>query len=123
VPNRRVNDEHGHAAGDEVLVAIANRLRSVVRDGDIVARLGGDEFGVLLRVAGGSDVASELTDRIGRQLAEPVLVGGSLVEVGASVGVASGGLDDDAEDVLARADAAMYRAKRAEPFDREHATG
>jgi diguanylate cyclase (GGDEF)-like protein/PAS domain S-box-containing protein len=113
---KRVNDEHGHATGDVVLVAIADRLRAAVRDGDLVARMGGDEFAVLVR-GGAAPVAADVADRISRMLAEPMNVNGPSLEVGASLGVAIAGPDDDAEDVLARADAAMYRAKRADPTE------
>ena len=112
---KRVNDEHGHATGDVVLVAIADRLRAAVRDGDIVARMGGDEFAVLVRLGGAATVVADVAERISRMLAEPMSVKGASLEVGASIGVAIAGPDDDAEDVLARADAAMYRAKRANP--------
>ena len=114
---KRVNDEHGHATGDIVLVAIGDRLRAAVRDGDLVARIGGDEFAVLVRLGGAAILAADVAERISRSLAEPMLVAGISLEVGASIGVAIAGSDDDAEDVLARADAAMYRAKRADPSE------
>jgi diguanylate cyclase (GGDEF)-like protein len=114
---KRVNDEHGHAAGDEVLVVVAHRLRAAVRDGDVVARLGGDEFAILVDLGTSSDVAVDLAERVGRLLAAPIPVAGGWLEVGASIGVAVAAPDDEAEDVLARADAAMYRAKRGSPFE------
>jgi diguanylate cyclase (GGDEF)-like protein/PAS domain S-box-containing protein len=114
---KRVNDEHGHAAGDEVLVVVAHRLRAAVRDGDVVARLGGDEFAILVDLGTSSDVAVDLAERVGRLLAAPIPVAGGWLEVGASIGVAVAAPDDEAEDVLARADAAMYRAKRGTPFE------
>lgn len=101
-----VNDVHGHAAGDEVLEAVALRLRRVVQTGDVVARIGGDEFVVAHR----GDLIPGLTDRIRTAVSAPVaLTIGATVRVGASIGVASG---DTPEAVLAAADEAMYRAKK-----------
>lgn len=108
-----VNDEHGHAAGDQVLRQVADRLASVVRPNDTLARLGGDEFVVVLE---GLDEAGAdlLVERIRRVLAVPMAVSDQdrPVTVAASIGVAAAGPDETAADLLARADAAMYEAKR-----------
>ncbi len=109
-----INDGHGHAVGDMVLVETANRLRSVLRGSDILARLGGDEFTVLMQglddVAHAEMVAHKLLSR----LAEPYLVNGYEVFPGASVGIAAAPLDaSDAESLLRYADMAMYQAKEA----------
>ena len=109
-----VNDTYGHAAGDEILKAVADELTARARDTDTVARIGGDEFGVLLPGAGpdeGAAVAGELAARIrGRE----VIVAGHALRVTASVGVALlnatvGGRS--ADEVLVDADLAMYEAK------------
>ncbi len=116
---KQVNDLLGHAAGDRVLEMVATRLRATLRSADLVARQGGDEFLVLAAdIAGtpsGEDstrVAKKLRDRIALALNDDMTVDGTLVRVGASVGVAIYPRDaDDADRLLAHADAAMYRAK------------
>ena len=118
---KTVNDTLGHPAGDRVLVEVARRLRVVCRDDDLVARLGGDEFVVLLarphRAPGAEASAEALSRRLVEVLAEPFEVGGHVVALGASVGLAhaeelAGG--EAAGDALLRdADVAMYAAKAA----------
>ena len=114
-----VNDTLGHAAGDEVLVEVADRLRAVCREEDLVARLGGDEFVVLLSSADADAdaVAVTLADRLVVALAQPFLVAERLVTLGCSVGVAYArdlGSEADRGDALLRdADIAMYAAKAA----------
>jgi diguanylate cyclase (GGDEF)-like protein len=108
---KKVNDSYGHAAGDALLVAVAQRLRDCVRPGDTVARLGGDEFAVLLADTP-PEHARALADRIGLTLAVPVEVEGHLLSVGASIGIATGDRAD-ADRLLRDADAAMYAAKRS----------
>ncbi|WP_432487320.1 diguanylate cyclase domain-containing protein [Kineococcus sp. SYSU DK018] len=107
-----VNDGHGHAAGDELLRCVAQRLRLAVREGDLCARLGGDEFAVLVRGLAGAAV-TDLAGRLVEALCEPVPVPGGPVRVGASVGVAHRGPGEDAEQVVQHADVAMYAAKAA----------
>ncbi len=106
-----VNDARGHAAGDELLVAVGERLRGCVRPGDEVARLGGDEFAVVM--ADGPDAALRLGERMLAALADPVLIGGRPVGVHVSVGVADTGTaaDRNALTLLRNADLAMYLAK------------
>ncbi len=103
---KRVNDEWGHAAGDHVLAVTAERLRASVRPEDVVARLGGDEFVVLVRKSDGSDLA----DRLLSIVSEPIVWATRELVVGCSVGVA---VADSAitSDLLACADAALYRSK------------
>jgi len=112
-----VNDELGHAAGDEVLVEVARRLRGVVRDVDTVARLGGDEFVIICENLPMGD-ESIVIGRLDQALSVPMLVRGTQVSVGASVGVARTA-DPEAEldDLVALADQDMYRVKaeRARP--------
>lgn len=113
---KQVNDAHGHAAGDELLISLARRLEGAVRPDDLVARLGGDELTVLLPAPTSADEAGHVAGRLVRVIGEPVTLDavGETVRVSASVGVAlSGPGRERPEQVLAAADAAMYRAKRA----------
>jgi diguanylate cyclase (GGDEF)-like protein/PAS domain S-box-containing protein len=108
---KQVNDEHGHAAGDELLRRVAERLRSAVRDGDIVGRIGGDEFLIVCPEIGGHEPAVRLAQRIAELLRRDVALstGGRQ----ASIGVAwSSGEQVGAEALIARADRAMYESKR-----------
>ncbi len=108
-----VNDALGHGNGDRLLVMLGDRLRSMLRPGDTIARLGGDEFGVVLAGLAGERVAVERLDAIRRALGEPITVDGVPLVVEASVGLAIAPADgQDAETLLARADLAMYVAKR-----------
>jgi diguanylate cyclase (GGDEF)-like protein/PAS domain S-box-containing protein len=119
-----VNDSLGHAAGDELLLALAQRFKSAVRGGDLVSRFSGDEFVVLCRNVPDVDVAVSLATEYSRLLAEPVrLSTGRSVVVTSSVGIAfvSRGLQS-AQDILQQADVAMFQAKnkgrsRVEVFD------
>jgi diguanylate cyclase (GGDEF)-like protein len=106
-----INDSRGHAAGDELLTTVSQRLESCVRSVDQVARLGGDEFAVV--VAGSACTAAEIGGRVLSALAEPVVVDGRPVHVRVSIGVAdsvSAG-DRSADTLLRNADLAMYLAK------------
>ncbi|HEU4657096.1 MAG TPA: EAL domain-containing protein [Capillimicrobium sp.] len=117
-----VNDTIGHSAGDTVLCEVADRLRALVRGGDIAARLGGDEFVVACAgVTDERDVAA-LAERIVAAFADPFHAGGRSWHLAASVGVALGGDGATADELLRDADLAMYRAKdhgggRYEIFD------
>jgi len=108
---KTVNDSYGHEAGDRLLVTVAERLRAVVRPGDIVARLGGDEFVVVAEQLPHSAAVRALAERVRAAVAQPVSLGDAIVLPGGSLGVAVADPDDDARSVLRRADAAMYRAK------------
>ena len=106
-----VNDRLGYAAGDQLLLEVATRLRAVAREGDTVARLGGDEFALLLEDTG-IEGAREVADRIHDRLSRPVVLAGETLAVSASIGLA----DVFAEGVtgvelLQHADVAMYLAK------------
>ncbi len=110
---KRVNDEHGHAVGDELLVSVAQRLQREVREGDTVARYGGDEFVVLCEDLINEHTAEPLARRLASSVAEPMTVGERLLEITASIGVVvEGDPGADPEALLARADAEMYRHKR-----------
>jgi diguanylate cyclase (GGDEF)-like protein/PAS domain S-box-containing protein len=104
-----INDERGHHAGDQVLIAVAHRLAALAGAGGSAIRLGGDEFAVILPGTAVA-VAQSLADLITSSLAEPIPLPGGPVTVGASVGAASGPAGD-AEQLLREADAAMYRVK------------
>lgn len=109
---KAVNDKHGHAAGDAVLVEVARRLTSIVRAGDIVGRFGGDEFAIVLEPITGSQDALVMAERVLRVLSEPTTFNDIELTCLPSVGLALSGEGVDAEALMARADHAMYRAKR-----------
>jgi diguanylate cyclase (GGDEF)-like protein len=115
---KEVNDTYGHAGGDQVLREVASRLRGAVRSNDTVARLGGDEFAILLTDVAGADATGT---RLLALLAQPLDLDGVLVAVGGSVGFAA--YPDDAvtfEELLHRADVAMYEAKQQRGAYRRH---
>jgi diguanylate cyclase (GGDEF)-like protein len=110
---KTVNDSLGHAAGDELLVSAASRLRACLRPEDLVARLGGDEFAVMIEEGHDAEAAAV---RVARRIMEafvlPVGVGSESVAVYVSVGIAtSHGADFSAEELIRDADVAMYKAK------------
>jgi diguanylate cyclase (GGDEF)-like protein len=109
---KEVNDTLGHAAGDELLRIMANRLRAAVRPADLVARLGGDEFALLLDGIAGGTAALLLAERTVAALARPVEMHGVAVHVGASIGVAQRSGAADPVELMRQADVAMYAAKR-----------
>lgn len=108
---KAVNDSRGHEAGDGLLRAVADRLRSAVREGDTVARLGGDEFAVLLDGAD-QQTAEEIASRLIGSLSAPVRLGAATVAITASAGVAQAAPGDTTEALLRRADTLLYQAKR-----------
>ncbi len=122
---KRVNDSFGHAAGDELLVEVANRLRSCIRPEDTVARIGGDEFAILLEGMAESTDATRVACRIQQDLAAPICAGDYEARASASIGIVLGtGAYETPEQLLRDADTAMYRAKstgrgRYEIFDRQ----
>lgn len=108
-----VNDNLGHAAGDEVLIHIANTMRSLVRKGDSLARLGGDEFMLVLCDLGASDDAVRVAEGLLRAIDKPISVLDQKVHVTASIGISIFPADaTQAEELIERADRAMYAAKR-----------
>ena len=114
---KTVNDTLGHHAGDQLLLAVAKRLSSVIPPHDMLARLGGDEFAILLTpTSGGTPLANQATDlaeEILKALQDPILVSARSIDVTASIGVAvaHGGISTD--QLVTWADAAMHEAKRA----------
>ncbi|MGI8664482.1 MAG: putative bifunctional diguanylate cyclase/phosphodiesterase, partial [Jatrophihabitans sp.] len=108
---KNVNDRCGHGIGDQVLVEVGARLRSVIRAGDTAARLGGDEFAILMDAAD-LDAAQELAQRVQGVLAPPVVINDQTISVQASIGLAQAVPGEmTAEEALRNADVAMYLAK------------
>ncbi len=109
-----INDSMGHEAGDEVLRAFATRLRAAVRATDVVGRFGGDEFVVICPGLVSPSVAGEIAENVLAAFGEPLQVPDAEIQVVPSIGyaVADGEVDAGADELIARADQAMYRAKR-----------
>ena len=108
-----VNDTLGHAIGDQLLIEVAARMKSAVREGDTVARLGGDEFTILMESLDSEREAAEVAGQVLRNLAKPFMLEGQECFVGASIGIAlSNAIAMDAEQLMKNADLAMYHAKR-----------
>ncbi len=110
---KRINDSHGHQAGDCVLEMIGEAMRQAVRRGDFVARLGGDEFGIILprtKMEIGYTVAERVHSRVAEHSSH-LSYSGDQVSVGLSIGVAAAREDDSTESIYARADEALYRSK------------
>ena len=107
---KAVNDTHGHLIGDALLEVVARRMTAQVREQDLVARLGGDEFAILCPGCG-PDEAVHVAERIIAAVSEPVTIDDVHIEVGASIGVAHAAARRD--DLLRRADDALYDAKAA----------
>lgn len=107
-----VNDSLGHEKGDQLLIQVAQRLRQSIRPGDVAARFGGDEFVILLEEVVSADDATRIADRVAANLRAPFSLDGHEVVVTASVGIVlSSSALDAADDLLRKADVAMYRAK------------
>lgn len=111
---KTVNDQHGHSMGDQLLIAIALRMRAALREGDTLARIGGDEFVVVLTDLNRASDCEPLLKRLLDAAAEPITLNESKLEVSASIGVTLYPQDGvDAEQLLRHADQAMYLAKQA----------
>jgi diguanylate cyclase (GGDEF)-like protein len=107
---KAINDDLGHAAGDELLVAFSERLRGNVRPEELPARLGGDEFAVLIE-SGGKDVAEDVAQRLVLAVRNPFSIQGRRLSVRLSIGIATATGPVGVEELLANADLAMYAAK------------
>jgi diguanylate cyclase (GGDEF)-like protein/PAS domain S-box-containing protein len=109
-----INDRHGHAMGDRLLVEMAQRMRACLRGGDTVARIGGDEFVLLLLGLDRNEEAYAALDRILAAIASPLIVANEVTSISASLGVTLFPQDEaDADTLLRHADQAMYQAKQA----------
>lgn len=108
---KQVNDRLGHAAGDDLLVYVAERIRRSLRAGDMAARFGGDEFVVFLAEAGPPEQVTRIAERLKASIVAPYTVGGTVVRVGVSIGCTPCGDCTSADEILSAADAAMYREK------------
>ena len=108
-----VNDRYGHAAGDEALRVVANVLAAHIRESDVIGRLGGDEFGVILAQAGGAAARLKAAQLAGEVAKADVPAGGRRLRVSASFGVQALERGMDAAQMMAGADAAMFRNKAA----------
>ena len=110
---KEINDRHGHATGDQLLVAMARRLKEVLREHDTLARIGGDEFIALLADIGTSDDLERVLERMLRVANAPVHLNGQVMQVSASIGVTVYPQDDvDTDQLMRHADQAMYRSKQ-----------
>jgi diguanylate cyclase (GGDEF)-like protein/PAS domain S-box-containing protein len=111
---KNINDRHGHATGDELLIAVAKRMQSVMRDGDVLARIGGDEFVAVLSELAEPGDCEQALQRLLQAASEPVAVGEWVLEVSTSIGVTIYPQDGaDADRLMRHADQAMYIAKQA----------
>jgi len=107
-----VNDQHGHAAGDQLLQAVARRIKACVREADTVARLGGDEFVVLLEDVSSLAKVQNVADKIHKALAAPLLLAGAALPASASIGLAMYPQHGEVmDDLMRHADQAMYAVK------------
>jgi diguanylate cyclase (GGDEF)-like protein len=111
---KQINDTLGHEAGDQLLVAFGQILRRNVLGADVVGRLGGDEFAVVLHNIGSEANVVAVAERIAADMRHPVLLGDTPVQPSASIGIAVAGPGElSPDELMHRADLAMYRAKRA----------
>jgi len=111
---KSVNDALGHSVGDELLKAVAGRLRSCLRETDLAARLGGDEFAIIQTAVRNPSETTHLVERIYRAIREPYECGSHLITTDASIGIAlASGHNSDLDQLLRNADLAMYAAKSA----------
>jgi diguanylate cyclase (GGDEF)-like protein len=110
---KEVNDTLGHAAGDAVLIGVAERLRENLRVADLPVRIGGDEFVVLMGKNVPAAAATNVAQRIVAALAAPFAIAGTMVTIGASVGMATSKVYDTPEALLRAADTAAYSAKNS----------
>ena len=114
-----------HAVGDELLITVAKRLSSVLRPHDVVSRIGGDEFIVFLEQMGGIEQVLLVVDRLRSAISEPLMIAGRDLRIRASMGLAfAADRNESAENLMSKADAAMYKAKdagrdRIEMYDEE----
>lgn len=109
---KRINDNYGHGVGDEVIVTVAQRIRSRLRAADVVARFGGDEFVVVLPAVHSAENVERIATVLHEAVREPIAAGDVLVHASLSIGGVIVPPGSDPDEVLRRADEALYRAKR-----------
>jgi diguanylate cyclase (GGDEF)-like protein len=111
---KSINDTLGHAAGDDVLAQAGTRIAEVLRSGDLACRIGGDEFVLVCMTSEGANHAAHIAQRLLASLAKPMHVQGTVVSIGASIGISLHPRDGhDVAGLLRKADSAMYAAKEA----------
>jgi len=111
---KAINDERGHEAGDELLIAVAKRLQHSVRESDLVGRYGGDEFVILLTELTAAEQATAVADKILSRMGQPFRIDSGLAKIGASIGVALfPDHGENLESLLSAADEAMYKVKES----------
>jgi diguanylate cyclase (GGDEF)-like protein len=122
---KSVNDSLGHAVGDELLITMAKRIGAVLRPHDVVSRIGGDEFIVFLEQMGNIEQVLQVVDRLRTAISEPMMIADRELRIRSSMGLAfAAERNESAENLLSKADAAMYKAKeagrdRVEMYDEE----
>jgi diguanylate cyclase (GGDEF)-like protein len=109
---KRVNDSYGHQVGDDLLVAVATRLTSMLRPGDTLARLSGDEFIIVCEDLDEEDQVEGIATRLAEAISSPFELGRAAVDLTASIGIAFAAPDSNPEQLLHKADIAMYQVKR-----------
>ncbi|MDQ5911291.1 MAG: diguanylate cyclase [Pseudomonadota bacterium] len=112
---KTINDSHGHDVGDQVLLMVANRLKSFVRDGDMVSRWGGDEFVCLLLEVKQEDDVTHIAEKLTNRIAKACDFNGTVLSIKTSIGIALYPADGETANILFKnADTAMYKAKGTE---------
>ena len=110
---KAVNDADGHLAGDQLLQSVAQKLVKCVREGDLVSRFGGDEFTIIAEDCGPTELAA-FVERVIREMESPINLGGQMVQISASIGIAlHPECGSDEQTLIQKADAAMYRVKKS----------
>jgi diguanylate cyclase (GGDEF)-like protein len=109
---KKINDTLGHAMGDKLLIKTAEKIEFSVRSEDVVARFGGDEFVVLIKSKNGTDGAEAVAKKLVSEIAKPTVIEGSAIRITCSVGVAMFGNENNPEDIIRKADEAMYESKK-----------
>ena len=111
---KQINDNFGHRVGDQLLIVVTERLTRSLRHNDMLGRFGGDEFVIVLQGNPSETISSELIERLMKSIREPIKIDNNSLRVGCSIGIATYPTDGvTADELLANADAAMYRAKQS----------